>query len=230
VISLKGVSKWYSGQNQSQARVLDQISFDMKKGEFLYLIGGTGTGKSTLLRLLATEEDPSAGQVSLFGYAVHSASESTLRAIRQSIGYIPQDVRLISDLTIYDNVALSISLGGRRALSVQSKTRIHELLERVGLIEKRNQMACTLSGGEAQRVAVARALARSPALLLADEPTGSQDRESAWGLMDLVLRANLTGTSVILATHDREIVRRVRKRCAALKGGRLIFEETLCTY
>jgi len=230
VISLKGVSKWYSGQSQAQARVLDQISFEMKKGEFLYLIGGTGTGKTTLLRLLATEENPSAGQVSLFGYSLNSASESTLRAIRQSIGYIPQDVRLISDLTVYDNVALSISLGGRRALSMQSKTRINELLERVGLIEKRNQLALSLSGGEAQRVAVARALVRSPALLLADEPTGAQDRESAWALMDQVLRANLTGTAVILATHDREIVRRVRKRCAALKGGRLIFEEALCTY
>ena len=226
VISLKGVSKSYPGH----ARVLDQVNLELKRGEFLYLVGGTGTGKSTLLRLLASEEAPSSGSVSLFGYDLATASAAALRAIRQSISHIPQDIRLISDLTVFENVALSVSLGGKRALPAQGKTRILEILERLGLSQKRNLMARALSGGEAQRVAVARALARNPELLIADEPTGAQDREAAWALMDLFLKANLTGTTIILATHDREIVRRVRKRCATLNKGRLGFEEALCTY
>src|SRR4051812_27658763 len=109
MISLRAVSKSYPGN----ARVLDQINLELKKGEFLYLVGGTGAGKSTLLRLLATEEAATSGSVSLFGYSVNTASSSTIRAIRQSIGYVPQDVRLISDLTVMDNIALSVSLGGR---------------------------------------------------------------------------------------------------------------------
>ncbi|OFZ55237.1 MAG: hypothetical protein A2428_02705 [Bdellovibrionales bacterium RIFOXYC1_FULL_54_43] len=225
MISVAGVTKFYE-----RARVLDQIHLELGKGEFLYLLGGTGAGKSTLLRILSTEELPDAGTVSLFGYDLATVSGTALRAIRQSIGTIPQDIRLIPDFSVLDNVALSVSLGGRRALPAQARSRINDLLERLGLGPRRDQMAMTLSRGEAQRVAVARALARCPELILADEPTGAQDRDSAWGLMDLFLKANLTGAAVILATHDREIVRRVRKRCAVLKSGRLLLEESLCTY
>jgi len=210
--------------------VLDQIHLELGKGEFLYLLGGTGAGKSTLLRILSTEELPDAGTASLFGYDLAKVSGTALRAIRQCIGTIPQDIRLIPDFSVLDNVALSVSLGGRRALPAQARARINDLLERLGLGPRRDQMAMTLSRGEAQRVAVARALVRCPELILADEPTGAQDRDSAWGLMDLFLKANLTGAAVILATHDREIVRRVRKRCAVLKSGRLLLEESLCTY
>src|SRR4051812_44794957 len=108
MISLNGVSKIFAGQS----RVLDQISLELKRGEFLYVVGGTGAGKSTFLRLLATEEGPTSGSVSLFGYGLHSVSPTTLRAIRQMIGYVPQDIRLIPDLTVLDNVALSLSLAG----------------------------------------------------------------------------------------------------------------------
>jgi cell division transport system ATP-binding protein len=226
MVSLTSVSKSYFGQ----ARVLESANLELKKGDFLYVWGGTGAGKSSLLRLMATEEAPSSGAVSLFGYNLAQVSPGTLRAIRQSLGYVPQDVRLIPDLTVYDNIALSVSLAGRRALSGQYKERINELLTAIGLAGKRDKLACTLSGGEAQRVAIARALVRSPELLIADEPTGAQDKEFTWTLMDLFLKANLSGSTVVLATHDREIVRRVRKRCAVLRGGNLTLEDSVCIY
>jgi cell division transport system ATP-binding protein len=226
MVVLSGITKSYLGQ----ARVLDRIELQLKKGEFLYVVGGSGAGKSSLLRVIATEEPPSSGAVSLFGYNLSTASQSTLQAIRQSLGYIPQNIRLIPDLTVFDNIALSLSLAGKRFLSAQVKAKISELLHQLGLESKREKLACTLSGGEAQRVAVARALVRSPELIVADEPTGAQDRDFKWVLMDLFLKANIAGSTVILATHDREIVRRVRKRCASLRGGKIAFEETLCTY
>jgi cell division transport system ATP-binding protein len=226
MVNLVGVSKWYAGQTH----VLDQVQLDLKKGDFLYVVGGTGAGKSSLLRMLATQESPSLGALSLFGYSIASASASTLRAIRRAIGYIPQDVKLIPDLTVFDNVAMSLSLAGGKTLSAPHKSRIHELLGRLGLDSKHDKEAASLSGGEAQRVAVARALIRSPELIIADEPTGSQDRDFKWSVMDLFLKANVAGSTVVLATHDREVVRRVRKRCAILRGGKMALEESPCTY
>lgn len=226
MVNLTRVSKSYFGQ----VRVLDEISLELKKGDFLYVVGGSGAGKSSLLRLLATEEAATSGSLSLFGYDLNTISPTTLRSIRRLLGYVPQDVRLIPDLSVADNVALSLSLAGRRVLSTTSRSHIDELLERLGLAAKRHKPASALSGGEAQRVAVARALIRQPELIVADEPTGAQDRDFTWSLMDLFLKANLNGATVVVATHDREIVRRVRKRCAVLKAGRLAIEEALCYY
>lgn len=220
MVQLSGVSKWYQGQT----RVLDHVSLELKRGDFLYVVGGSGAGKSSLLRLLATEEAPSTGVVSLFGFDLGSISPANLRAIRQSLGYIPQDVRLIPDLSVFDNVALSMSLAGRRGFGAEARARVGELLERLGLSAKRDKPARSLSGGEMQRVAVARALVRDPGLIIADEPTGSQDKEYTWSLMDLFLKANLGGATVVIATHDREIVRRVRKRCAVMKAGKVVVE------
>ncbi|MEK6706048.1 MAG: ATP-binding cassette domain-containing protein [Bdellovibrionota bacterium] len=226
MVKLEEVSKSYNVQGRGQVRVLEQINFELKNGEFAYVVGGTGAGKSTMFRLIATEESPTMGGVSLFGYRLAKVSSSTLRAIRQSIGYVPQDIRLISDLSVYDNIALAISLGGRRVISMECKQRIADILERLGLAAKKDQMAKTLSGGESQRVAVARALARGPDLVIADEPTGAQDREFAWSLMDLFLKSNLIKKSaVLIATHDRDIVRRVRRRCVTLRSGKIISEE-----
>jgi cell division transport system ATP-binding protein len=226
MVVLGGVSKWYF----NQVRVLNHVDLTLKKGDFLYVVGGSGAGKSSLLRLLTTEESPSMGHVSLFGYNLATVSPSTLRAIRQCLGYIPQDVKLIQDLTVFDNIALSLSLARQKVLSAQSKAKISELLNRLGLEHKRDTLASALSGGEAQRVAVARALVRSPELIIADEPTGAQDRDYTWTVMDLFLKCNVGGATVVLATHDREIVRRVRKKCAVLRGGHLSIEESMCIY
>jgi cell division transport system ATP-binding protein len=226
MIHLNAVSKTYYGGN----RVLDRVQLELKKGEFLYVIGGSGAGKSSLLRMLATEEAPTSGTLSMFGYDLATAAPSTLRAIRQVLGYVPQEVRLIHDMSVFDNVALALATSGHRVNTAQNKNRIHEILEKLGLIQKRNKPAAILSGGEAQRVAVARALARSPELIVADEPTGAQDRDFTWSMMELILRANVSGTTVVVATHDRELVRRVKKRCAVLKNGNLSFEEAACFY
>jgi cell division transport system ATP-binding protein len=225
MIALKGVSKWYT----NQPRVLDQVSFDLKQGGFLYVLGGTGAGKSSLLRILATQEPPSSGTVSLFGYDLARISFSTLRTIRQALGFIPQNVALIPDLSVYDNVALSVSLAGNKGVGSPA-SKISELLHDLGLENRRYALARTLSGGESQRVAVARALARKPELIIADEPTGAQDRQYVWSLMDLLIKAHKAGSTVILATHDREIVRRLRKQCAVLKGGHVTIEESACFY
>jgi cell division transport system ATP-binding protein len=226
MVNLVGVSKWYAGETH----VLDHVTLTLKKGEFLYVVGGTGAGKSSLLRMLATQEQPSRGDLSLFGYNLNEIGTSSLRAIRRSLGYIPQDVKLVPDLTVFENVALSLTLAGKRMLSVSNRNKIHELLSRLGLETKRDKLATTLSGGEAQRVAAARALVRNPELIVADEPTGSQDRDFKWSLMDLFLKANQAGATVVLATHDREVVRRVRKRCAILRGGKVELEESPCSY
>jgi cell division transport system ATP-binding protein len=224
MVNLVSVCKNWHGQ----ARVLDHINLELKRGEFVYLLGGTGTGKSSLLRLLATEDLPSQGSVSLFGYDLSRVAPATLRAIRRLVGYVPQNVQLISDLSVFDNVALSLSLANPRShfLSADARKKIHDSLERLGIAAKKDRLARTLSGGEAQRVAVARAIVRSPELILADEPTGAQDHDHTWSMMDLFVRANMSGATVLLATHDREIVRRIRKKCAVLKQGRLTIEES----
>ena len=230
MIQLSGVSKSYLEKSRGPIRALDEIDLEVKKGEFLYVVGGSGAGKSSLLRLIATEEVSSSGSVSLFGYNVVSATPSTLCAIRRSIGYIPQNIRLISDFTVYDNVMLSISLARHAVIRAEAENRVMELLERLGLAPKRYHLARTLSGGEAQRVAVARALVRLPEIIIADEPTGAQDKDFVWTVMDLFHKANQTGATLIVATHDREIVRRVRRKSIVLKSGKTAAEEGLCFY
>lgn len=225
MIQLKTLSKGYS----ERKKVLDHISLELKKGEFIYVLGGTGAGKSTLLRLLATEEESFQGGLSLFGYDLSRANSTTLQAIRRSIGYIPQNVRLIPDFTVFENVALGVSLAGSRVIRAETRAKIYELLDRLQLMGLRDSTAAKLSGGEAQRVAIARALARQPELLIADEPTGAQDFQNTWNVMDLLHRANISGTTLVLATHDREIVRKLRKRCAILSHGKIMIEEALCS-
>ncbi len=221
MIHLKSLSKEYGGK-----RVLEQVSLDLRKGDFLYVLGGTGAGKSTLLKMLAAEETPSAGVLKLFGYDPARSSPETVQAIRRSIGYIPQKVKLISDFSVFENVALGVTAsGGSNVLNAAVKARIQEILDRLQLGALRDRAAGALSGGEAQRVAVARALARKPELIIADEPTGAQDYDNTWSLMDLFQRANLSGVTVVLATHDRDIVRRLRKKCAVLHQGRIMIED-----
>lgn len=230
MVRLQDVSKWY----HSGDRVLQNLSLELDRGDFLYVVGGSGAGKSSLLRLLATEEAASQGRLQILGQSLGSElwkkGGERLREVRRSIGYIPQNVRLIGDLTVFENLEMSLVLAGIEKDGHTRRRQITELLGRMGLADKANMTARSLSGGEAQRVAIARALIRQPRLLIADEPTGAQDRDYTWAIMDLFLKANLSGTTVILATHDREIVRRVRKRCAVLREGRIELEDGVCTY
>jgi cell division transport system ATP-binding protein len=206
--------------------VLDRVQLQLKRGEFLYIVGGSGAGKSSLLRLLALEEEVSSGDASLFGIVLKQATENQREALKRSIGYIPQSPQLLPDLTVMENLMLALGAGAvARRLDPKEPQAFRELVERIGLKQKLHHSAGSLSGGEAQRVMVARALIKQPELILADEPTGAQDKDYIWILMDLFLRANLKGATVVLATHDREVFRRVRKRCAALQNGKLSVEE-----
>ena len=224
MVTLKDVSKNYNDRTP----VLNAVNLELKGNDFLYVVGGTGVGKSTLLRLISTQEPLTSGSLKLFGYEPDKVSGSTLRAIRRAIGYIPQNFKLIGDLSVYDNIALGAGLKMTGSVTNESRERIDELMERLGLIQKRLARADTLSGGEAQRVAVARALSRAPQLIVADEPTGAQDRNYTWQMMELFVKANISGAAVILATHDREIVRRVQKRCVVLTEGTVQIKGDTC--
>jgi cell division transport system ATP-binding protein len=220
MVLLNQVVKAYSGGS----RVLDSVDLKLSAGDFLYVVGGSGAGKTSLLRMLATEELPTSGKLSLFGFDLDPISPVTLRSIRRVLGYVPQGVKLIPDLTVYDNIAMSVSLAGRAASQRDLRARVGELLKKLDLAHARDHLASHLSGGEAQRAAVARALAREPELIIADEPTGAQDPDHTWALMDAFLKANQRGSTVVIATHDREVVTRVRKRCAVLKDGKIRLE------
>lgn len=231
VIRLTGVTKTYTTGN----RVLEQVNLDIKKGDFVYVVGGSGAGKTTLLKLLSTEEAPTTGSITLFGYSLFAQGKSSARRdqiqmIRRAIGYIPQQPKLIGDLSVYDNLSISVDLAGRASAQNAPKSKIHEILEKLGLTHRLKTRADRLSGGEAQRVAVARALVRQPDLLIADEPTGSQDNDHTWAMMELFSNLNQAGATLLVATHDREIIRRVRKRCVWLQSGQLVVESGVKTW
>lgn len=232
MLALQGISKWYGFQNphrpQDVARVLDQVHLTLKSGDFLYIVGGTGAGKSTLLRLMATFERPSEGSVSLFGYDLSRVSASTLQQIRRGLGYIPQDLQLLEDFDVMENIFVGLRWAGHRVRTAEHRKQMEPWLERLQLEKVRHKRPRELSGGEQQRVAIARALIRQPQLIVADEPTGAQDKESIWKVMDGFVKS--TSASVVIATHDREIVRRLRKRCAVLEQGKLRVEDSTCIY
>ncbi len=222
MLSLSQVTKSYPGN----PNVLSQISLELDRGEFLFVVGGTGAGKTSLLKILVTEEFPSEGRIQFFGRSLEPTRRSELSHLRMQMGYIPQEQRLISDLTVLEN--LEVAWRHSQAVRVTSfDSAALEILDRLGLRGRSDVLCTNLSGGEAQRVAFARALIRKPELIVADEPTGAQDREFTWAMMDLLVKASQQGTTVVMATHDRELVRRVRKRTAYLQAGHLHFEEAL---
>ena len=203
--------------------VWQNVSFDLGKGDFLYILGGSGAGKSSLLRTIASFEQPSEGKVICHGVNLQSSSRSDLERIRKRIAFIPQNLGLIPDLTARDHIEMS-----QMALAQSDLTDETTMLSYIGLMGLKNKMTKkvgTLSGGERQRVAILRALCRKTDLLIADEPTGAQDFEMTWKLMDLFVKLNLSGTTMLLATHDLEMVRRLRKRCAILKDGNFKVED-----
>jgi cell division transport system ATP-binding protein len=203
--------------------VWQNVNFDLSTGDFLYILGGSGAGKSSLLRAIASFERPTEGKVVTYGIDLQNSSRTDIERIRKRIAFIPQNLGLIPDLTIRDHLEMS-----RIALSASERTDDATVLSYLGLLNlksKLNQRVGKLSGGERQRVAILRALSKKADLLIADEPTGAQDFEMTWKLMDLFVKLNLSGTAVLLATHDLEMVRRLRKRCAILKDGTFKVED-----
>lgn len=203
--------------------VWQNVNFDLAQGDFLYILGGSGAGKSSLLRTLASFEQPTSGHVYCQGVNFQNCSNADLMRSRKRISFIPQNLGLIADLTLRDHIEitqLSLPLMDR----VDNAT-MQNYLQLMGLKDKWNKSVATFSGGEKQRVAILRALSRKCDLLIADEPTGAQDFEMTWKLMDLFVKLNLAGTTMLLATHDLEMVRRLRKRCAILRDGTFKVED-----
>lgn len=222
MVSLRQVSKSY----HPNSLVLRNVNLELKKGEFLFVVGDSGAGKTSLLKLIMGEEFATSGTVSCDGVKFEAGSGKMLR-LRRRIGVVHQDYRLLKDRTVYENVGIPLFFGragtGSSAVNFLGKgaeKMVEDAVQAMGLSPKiLDAKISELSGGEQQRVAIARAIINSPDLLIADEPTGSLDHDHTWTVMDLFQKLNIKGMSMIVATHDREIIRKVRKRTLHLSSG-----------
>lgn len=202
---------------------LKGINVTINKGEFVYVVGPSGAGKSTFIKLMYREEKPTKGQIFINGFNVEKLKERRIPYVRRNIGVVFQDYRLLPNLTVYENVAFALEV--TEAPTKLIKKRVPEVLELVGLKHKINAFPNQLSGGEQQRVAIARALANNPAVIIADEPTGNLDHENSWEIMNLFEQINFRGTTIVMATHNREIVNRMKKRVIAIEDGKIARDE-----
>lgn len=216
MISLSNVSKVFG----TGVAGLEALNLDIDKGEFVFLTGETGSGKTTLLRLLIREMLPTEGTIIIDDWDIVKLPEEKVPHLRKKVGVVFQDLKLLSDRTIFENILLPLQVVGRT--STEATNRADELLEEVGLTEHKEKFPVQLSGGELQRVAIARALALAPQILLADEPTGNLDEKTAFEIVDLLSRINQNGTTIIMATHNPQIVEKLKKRTVTLNKGKLI--------
>jgi cell division transport system ATP-binding protein len=219
VVELRDVTKVYDGGSVG----LERASLSIGRGEFVFLVGPTGCGKSTCIRLLLKELEASAGEVLIAGKALNDMDRSKVPMLRRNMGVVFQDYKLLPNRTIYDNVAYSLQVIGESRQEIRRK--VPDILRLVGLSTKLHNFPDELSGGEQQRVSIARAFVNHPPLLLADEPTGNLDPETSIGIMQLIYRINRTGTTVVVATHDKEMVDKMRRRVVELREGRIIRDE-----
>jgi len=219
VVEFRDVSKVYDGGSVG----LERASMRIGRGEFVFLVGPTGCGKSTAIRLLTKELEPSAGDILIAGKSLGEVSRSKVPHLRRNIGTVFQDYKLLPNRTVYDNVAYSLQVIGEPRADIRRK--VPDILRLVGLSTKLHNYPDELSGGEQQRVSIARALGNRHPLLLADEPTGNLDPETSIGIMQLIYRINRTGTTVVVATHDKEMVDKMRRRVIELREGRIVRDE-----
>jgi cell division transport system ATP-binding protein len=224
VVQLRDATVVYPGGNVG----LDGVSVAIDRGEFAFLVGATGCGKSTFIRLLMREVDPARGEVIVAGKDIGRMPRKRVPKLRRNIGVVFQDFKLLPNRTVYDNVAYSLQVIGESRSSIRAK--VPEILRLVGLSTKLHDYPDELSGGEQQRVSLARAFVNHPPLLLADEPTGNLDPETSIGIMQLLYRINRTGTTVIVATHDSEMVDKMRRRVIELRQGRVVRDERIGLY
>jgi cell division transport system ATP-binding protein len=219
VVELREVTKVYEGG----AVGLDRVSMRIGRGEFVFLVGPTGCGKSTCIRLLMRELEPSQGDVIIAGKKLADVPRDKVPYLRRNIGTVFQDYKLLPNRTIYDNVAYSLLVIGEPRAQIRRK--VPDILRLVGLSTKLHNYPDELSGGEQQRVSIARAFVNHPPLVLCDEPTGNLDPETSIGIMQLIYRINRTGTTVVVATHDKEMVDKMRRRVIELREGRMVRDE-----
>lgn len=225
MISISNVTKQYRG---SARPALNNVSIEIEKGDFVFLVGASGSGKSSLMRLMLREDVPTKGSVHVLGENLVGIPSRRVPFFRRRLGVVFQDFRLLPNKTVAQNVAFSLEVIGKSQGFIQEA--VPDVLRLVGLDGKADRLPSELSGGEQQRVALARAIVNKPALLLADEPTGNLDPATSQEIMALIERINLAGTTVIMATHDRGIVDRLKKRVIELKDGEIIRDQVGGSY
>jgi len=225
MIRFENVSKVYA---RGAKPALDDVSVEIERGDFVFLVGSSGSGKSTFLKLILREERPTSGDVYVAGRHLNRLSSWRVPQLRREIGAVFQDFRLLPNKTVYQNVAFALQVIGKKRHVINSS--VPEMLDLVGLAGKEKRLPHELSGGEQQRVAIARAFVNHPPILLCDEPTGNLDPGTSVGIMRLLDRINRTGTTVLMATHDDEIVDQMRKRVIELKGGQMVRDQDRGVY
>ncbi|MEY2995336.1 MAG: cell division protein FtsE [Actinomycetota bacterium] len=224
MIRLENVTKSYS----ADVTALRDVSFEIPKGEFVFLVGPSGSGKSTLLRLMNRQEVPEKGSVWVAGKNINDLPESKVPFLRRSMGNIFQDYKLLLNKTVFENVAFALEVIGRPRHVIRQQ--VPAVLELVGLADKGDRFPHQLSGGEQQRVSIARAFVNRPLILLADEPTGNLDPATGEGIMRLLDRINSTGTTVVMATHDTRVVNMMRRRVVQLDRGIIVRDQERGVY
>jgi len=225
VIRFDSVTKLYPNQTHP---ALEDVSLEIEKGQFVFLVGKSGSGKSTFLRLVLREERASSGTVEVAGRDLTQLSSWKVPALRRQIGTVFQDFRLLPNKTVRENVAFALEVIGAPRHRVASV--VPEVLDLVGLADKQGRLPDELSGGEQQRVAIARAFVNHPMILIADEPTGNLDPTTSVGIMKLLDRINRTGTTVVMATHDDDVVDQMRRRVVELEDGKVVRDDSRGVY
>lgn len=219
MIHMKNVTKVY----ENGAVALNDINVDIRKGEFVFLVGSSGAGKSTFIKMLFREVLPSSGILTVNGRDVIRMANKEVPYLRRSLGVIFQDYRLLPEKTVYENISFAMQvIEAPRRLMQRS---VNSVLDIVGLRDKYKCFPHQLSGGEQQRVAIARAIVNNPAIVIADEPTGNLDPETSWGIMDIFQRINAAGTTIVMATHDKTIVDAMQRRVIAIEDGQIVRDE-----
>ncbi len=219
MIEFEGVTKIYD----PGVVALSEVTFLIEKGEFVFVVGASGSGKSTLVRLLLKELEPTQGKITVGGRDVGRLKRSKIPMLRRNVGCVFQDFKLLPNRTAAENVAYALRVQGESRNSIRRK--VPEVMTLVGLPDKMNSYPDQLSGGEQQRVSIARAVVNHPPLLVCDEPTGNLDPDTSVGIMQLLYRINRSGTTILMVTHDREMVDKMRRRVIALEDGRLARDE-----
>jgi len=223
MIEISGVSKFYGN-----IKALQDVSLSVKQGEFVSLVGASGAGKSTLVKMLTLEERPTSGKILISNYDITKLKPSQIPYYRRKIGVVYQDFKLLQRRNVWENIAFAMEVSDKKSADI--KRLIPQILDLVGLRERAGAFPKELSGGEKQRVAIARALINSPKLLIADEPTGNLDPLNSWEIIQLLLKINQNGATVLLATHNRDIVDALKKRVVTMEEGKIIYDQKVGKY
>ncbi|WP_227937286.1 cell division ATP-binding protein FtsE [Alkalihalobacillus deserti] len=224
MIEMKDVWKSYP----NNVKAINGITISIKKGEFLYVVGPSGAGKSTFIKMMYREEKPTKGDIFIDETNLATLKEKAIPKLRRRMGVVFQDFKLLPTLSVYENVAFALEVIEESPSVI--KRKVMDVLDIVHLKNKARSLPNELSGGEQQRVAIARAIVNSPEVLIADEPTGNLDPDTAWEIMDILDDINHRGTTIIMATHNKDIVNTIKKRVIAIEGGRVVRDEVRGTY